>query len=247
MSAPQYGFGSGSLFGRSLTNTPASPVRFGALQDVSFDFSFTTKMLHGQNQFPLAIGRGTGKITCKAKLAQINAQVFNDIFFGLSNPTTGSVATAIAEAATVTANIVTVSNNATYLRDFGVVKASDQSIYTRVTSGPVGQQYSCNETTGVYTFNNTQNAVAVAVSYQYTDSSNGKTITITNQLLGNAPQFMAAFAATFNNQKQTLLLNACMSSKLMFATKLEDFTIPELDFDVFADSAGNIGSWSVDN
>ncbi|MGH6974244.1 MAG: hypothetical protein ACRED6_06420 [Stellaceae bacterium] len=36
----------------------------------------------------------------------------------------------------------------------------------------------------------------------------------------------------------------CVSSKLSFATKLEDFSIPELDFDVFANPAGNVLAWS---
>jgi len=138
----QYQFGSGVLYGRSLTNTPATPVRFGALQDVSIDFQFTTKELYGSYQFPLALGRGSGKIAGKAAFAQFNAQAFNDLFFGYSNPATGETKTLVGEAQTVTANIVTVTNNTTYLTDLGVIKASDGTVFTRVTSGPVGQQYS---------------------------------------------------------------------------------------------------------
>ena len=53
----QYGFGSGVVFAVPLTNAQGNPlasgtpVRFGVLQDVSVDFSFTNKELHGQNQF----------------------------------------------------------------------------------------------------------------------------------------------------------------------------------------------------
>lgn len=242
----QYEFGTGTLYGRSLTNTPATPVEFGALQGVTIDTSFTTKELFGRFQFPVAIGRGTGKMTGKADFAQFNAQSFNDLFFGLSNPSTGSVRTAVEEAQTITANIVTVTNNSTYSRDLGVFRASDGAIYTRVTSGPVALQYSCNETTGVYTFNNTQNAVAVKVSYNYTDAANGKKITLTNQLLGNAPQFIAVFTQTFNGKSLTWVLNACMSSKLGLTTKLEDFTIPSFDFQAFADASNEVGSISMD-
>lgn len=242
----QYSFGSGVLYGRSLTNTPATPVRFGGLQGVTLDFSFTTKQLFGQYQFPIALGRGTGKITGKADFAQFNAQAFNDLFFGYSNPSTGEVKTAVGEAATVSANTVTVTNAANFSQDFGVVRASDGSVYTRVSSSPTGLQYSCNETTGVYTFNSSQNNVAVAVSYTYADSANGKKITITNQLLGNSPQFIAVFTETFNGKQQTLVLNACMSSKLSLTTKLEDFTIPAFDFEAFADASNTIGSFSLD-
>lgn len=242
----QYTFGSGVLYGRSLTNTPATPVRFGALQNVSLDFAFTTKELYGQYQFPLALGRGTGKITGKAAFAQFNAQAFNDLFFGLSNPATGSVVTAVAEAQTVTANTVNVTHNTTFLQDMGVVKADDSTVYTRVSNTPVGQEYSCNETTGAYTFNSSQNNTAVNVSYTYADASNGKKITLTNQLLGNAPQFTAVLTETFNSKKLTVVLNACMSNKLTLATKLEDFAVPDFDFSAFADASNAIGSISLD-
>lgn len=243
---PQYEFGSGTLYGRSLTNTPATPVEFGALQGVTIDTSFTVKELYGRFQFPIAIGRGTGKMTGKADFAQFNAQTFNDLFFGLTNPATGSVRTAVEETHTIDANIVTATNNATYTRDLGVFRSSDGSIYTRVSAGPVGLEYTCNETTGVYTFNNTQNAVAVKVSYNYTDASNGKLITLTNQLLGNAPQFIAVFTQTFNGKSLTWVLNACMSSKLGLTTKLEDFVIPSFDFQAFADASNEIGSISLE-
>lgn len=242
----QYSFGSGVLYGRSLVSNVPTPVRFGALQGVSIDFSFTTKELYGQYQFPIALGRGTGKITGKADFAQFNAQAFNDLFFGLTNPATGQVVTAVAEAQSVSvANIINPTNNTTFVRDLGVVLASDGSVYTRVSNAPVGQQYTCNETSGVYTFNNTQANAAVLLSYNYTDAANGKLISITNQLLGNSPQFMAVFTETFNSKKLTVVLNACMSSKLSLVTKLEDFTIPAFDFQAFADAANAIGSIST--
>ena len=242
----QYSFGSGVLYGRSLVSNIPTPVRFGALQGVSLDFAFTTKELYGQYQFPIALGRGTGKITGKADFAQFNAQAFNDLFFGLTNPATGSVRTAVAETATVTANAVTATNGANFVADLGVVRASDQAVYTRVTANMVGLQYSCNETTGAYAFNASQNNVPVLVSYTYNDGANGKKISITNQLLGNSPQFMAVFTETFNGKSMTVSLNSCMSSKLSLVTKLEDFTIPAFDFMAFADSANAIGSISME-
>lgn len=243
----QYSFGSGVLYGRSLVSNVPTPVRFGALQGVSIDMAFTVKELYGQYQFPIALGRGTGKITGKADFAQFNAQAFNDLFFGLSNPATGSTRTAVAEAQTITANAVTATYGANFVADLGVVRASDQAVFTRVAANSaVGLQYSVNETTGVYSFNATQNAVAVLVSYTYSDGANGKKISITNQLLGNSPQFMAVFTETFNGKSMTISLNSCMSSKLSLVTKLEDFTIPAFDFMAFADSSNSIGSFSTE-
>ena len=242
----QYSFGSGVLYGRSLTNNPPTPVRFGALHSVSLDFQFTVKELYGQFQFPIALGRGTGKIMGKADFAQFNAQAFNDLFFGSANPATGATRTAIAEPQTITANIATAINGANFIADYGVVRASDSAVFTRVLAAPVALQYVCNESTGVYTFNATQNTVAVLLSYTYADAVNGKKISITNQLLGASPQFTAVFSETFNGKSMTVTLNACMSSKLSLATKLEDFTVPQFDFQAFADAGNNIGSISLE-
>jgi hypothetical protein len=251
----QYFFGTGQMFGKSLTNTPATPVRFGALQDVSIDISFSTKELYSDKQFPVDVGRGVGKITGKASFAQLSAQTFNDLFFGLSNPSTGSIRTAVEEAHTVgeiTANTVFPTNNSTYRADYGVILASDGSLYTRVTSNATGQQYVCNETSGTYTFNGTQNGVALKISYEYTDASNGKKITLSNQLLGSAPQFSLVLtggrqaAGTSTTKRLNLELNACMSSKLTLPTKLEDFMINDFEFQGFCDSGGNWGTLSID-
>lgn len=244
----QYSFGSGVMYGRSLVNSPATPVRFGGLQGCTIDIAFTVKELHGQYQFPIAIGRGTGKITGKADFAQFNAQVFNDLFFGMSNPATGSTRTAVSEAQTVTANIVTATHNgaSVYVADLGVVLAADGTVYTRVTSAPAGFQYSVNETTGVYTFNASQANAPVLVNYKWTDAANGKLITLSNQLLGNSPTFSAVFTETFESKSLTLCLNKCISSKLSLVTKLEDFTTPDFSFMALADVGGNIGTLSLD-
>jgi hypothetical protein len=241
----QYQFGSGVLYGRNTTAN-STPVRFGGLQGVTLDMSFNLKELYGQYQFPIALGRGTGKVTGKADWAQINAAAWNDLFFGNTNPATGSTVTAVAEAATVTANIVTASHNTTFLQDMGVVLASDGSLFVKVANAPVGQQYSCNESTGVYTFNSSQANAAVLVSYTWADASNGKKITVTNQLLGQAPEFSVVFTEVFQSKKMTFVLNRCMSNKLSLATKLEDFGIPSFDWSSFADASNNVMTISTD-
>ena len=90
------------------------------------------------------------------------------------------------------------------------------------------------------------NNIPVQVSYSYTDAANGSTITIANQLLGVSPQFLIVLTETFNSNKLNLQLNACMANKLTLATKLEDFTIPEFDFQAFADASNNVGTLSLE-
>lgn len=249
----QYSFGSGSLMGRKLTTngvtaTNPTPVRFGGLQGVNIDMSFTTKELHGQYQFPIALARGSGKVTGKAQFAQLNALALNDLFFGESTaPATGALATAVAEVGTVTANTVTVTHNTTYVQDLGVVDGTTGIVLSRVANSPSGTgNYSVNETTGVYTFNTAMNNLPVNITYSWTDATTGSTITLTNKLMGSQPTFLAVFTEVFNGKRVTFQLNNCISSQLTFATKLEDFTIPDFTFAAFADASGNVGKYSFD-
>jgi hypothetical protein len=244
----QYAFGSGQVFGRRTGVTTPTPVLLGALQECNVDITFSTKELYGMYQFPLAIGRGTAKITGKAKFAQFNAGAFNDLFFGETAVNSGEVVTKVQEAQTPVANYVVVTNNATFAQDLGVVNANTGQVLTRVTtSPPLGTgNYNCNETTGNYGFNSTQN-VSYLFSYNYTDTGNGSNIIITNKLLGSAPQFLVVMTETFQANKLTLQLNACMSSKLTMASKLEDFWIHDFDFNAFSDSANVVGKLSLEN
>src|SRR5437868_12014202 len=96
---PQYAFGSGSLFAVPNATNP-TPVLLGTLQECSIDISFSIKELYGQNQFPVAIGRGPGKIDCKAKSAEFSAIALNSIFTGLTS-STGGLTVAVSESATI--------------------------------------------------------------------------------------------------------------------------------------------------
>ena len=242
----QYSFGSGVLFGTRSDVANATPIRFGALQDVSIDFSFTLKELHGQYQFPLAVGRGAGKISGKAKFAQINGLTLNSLFFGQSLAT-GQTLTSLTEAQSVPAAspyTVTVANAATFAADLGAVYAATGLPLAKVASAPAQGQYSVSAA-GVYTFAAADASAAILISYTYAQASAGATMTIANQLLGTAPTFQANFYEVFNGKQVNLQLNQCVGEKLTLATKQEDFTIPEFDFMAFADAAGNIGKISV--
>ena len=70
---PQHSFGSGFLYGIPSGANP-TPQLFGTLQEVMLDVSYSTKKLHGQLQFPVAIGRGMASMTGKAKAASISSR-----------------------------------------------------------------------------------------------------------------------------------------------------------------------------
>ncbi|HWK45128.1 MAG TPA: hypothetical protein VNT30_10420 [Stellaceae bacterium] len=238
-------FGSGQLFGTRTDIANASPTRFGALQDISIDFSKDLKELYGQNQVAIALAAGKLKISGKAKFAQVNGKLLNDLFFGQTS-TAGQTATASAEAGAIPATpfTVTAANATNFVADLGVYYAATGLPLTRLASGtPITGQYTV--AAGIYTFAAADTGLGVLLNYAYTVAGTGTTLTLTNQLMGVTPLFSVNFTQTFQGKQVNLKLNACASQKLTFATKIDDFVIPEFDFLAQADAAGNIGLLSL--
>lgn len=242
------GFGAGVMIATPNVSNP-TPVRLGVLQEVNIDISFTTKQLHGQYQFPVAIGRGTAKITGKAKFAEINSAALA-LFLGV-NPAANSVLIAESEAGSVPGSssyVITVANSANFDADLGVVYAATGQPLTRVASGPTAGQYSVSA--GVYTFASGDASAAMLLTYSYTtNASPAKTITITNPLLGAGQQFQVdclIYDPTLN-QQTGLRLFACQAAKLSLPTKLEDFVIQDFDFECYANGANLIGKLYLPN
>jgi hypothetical protein len=233
-------FGSGVLIG----TTASGPVQFGTLQDISVDFSFSMKQLMGQYQFPVAIARGSGKVSGKAKFANIDGPVLNQIFFG-NTPTVGQKLWSYNEAASVPSSspyTVSVANAAAFDENLGVVYASSGLQLVQVASAPSVGQYSV--ASGVYTFNAADAGKAVLTTYSYTQSVAGSKAVIANRQMGIAPTFQIDFYQTNPNiagAQWSLRLYNCVSSKLGLASKLEAFNIPEMDFEAFANSSNNLG------
>lgn len=236
-------FGSGTLWGVP-SSAAATPAKLAALQSVSVDIAFGTKPLFGQHNFPLTVARGTGKISLKASSAAFQARAFNDLFFnGTMNA--GKLAVALDEAGTVPAAAgpytVVVSNSAQFASDLGVIDRATGSLMQRVDAAPAVGQYSV--AAGTYTFAAADTGKDVLISYQYNVAASGQTLIIAQQLIGAAPKFKAVLSTRYDGQQLDLQLNACVATKLSFATKQEDFAIPDFEFEAFADDAGEVGRW----
>ena len=145
-----YGFGAGTLIGVQTQDATgaavanATPVQFGTLQDVSGDISFEEKLLYGAYQFPVAAGRGKGKITFKAKTASLYGSIFGDLFVGTGS-TAGIKGEVINQPATIPATPYqvnpTIPASGTFASDLGVLDATTLMPYKKVASGPTTGQY----------------------------------------------------------------------------------------------------------
>lgn len=243
-------FGAGVLFGTPLYDasgtaiaTP-SPVQFGILQEVTQDEDFEMKKLYGANQFPVAIGRGKGSVKLKAKAALISAQLYNTFYYGqtltsgyeaIYNDLTGRNATA-----TVT---IAPPSTGTFGYDLGVQGANGVP-FTRVTGTPTGGQYSVT-TGGVYTFSSQDAAAAtkVFINYEYTNASlpaSAKKLTQVNLPMGYNPSFQVDLQTTYQGKTLTVRYPNAVAGKISTLYKNDDFTIPDMEIECFADAQGNI-------
>lgn len=249
----QYAFGAGVMWatpqqdasGAAIANP--TPVIFGTMQEGSIDISWEGKSLYGQLQFPVAFGRGKGKISGKAKVAQINGAVYNSVILGqtLSNgidtiqyDTAGANIPASPYAITPT-----VPNSGTWTQDLGVIDSNGLPM-TRVASAPATGQYMV--AAGVYTFAAADTTKKVFISYAYTaTSTTAKKSTVINLPMGYAPSFQLDLYIPYAGKSTKIHLFNAIGNKLSFTTKQDDFMIPEFEFDGFADSSNQVFSYGT--
>jgi len=235
-------FGSGTLWGYLVAGNLAAnptPMKFGTLQDINVEISGALKELYGQNQFAEAVARGKCKIAGKAKFAQIIGKHVNDLFFG-QTMNSGQKLTALDEAQSVPAGspyTITVTNSGQFVDDWGVRCSATGLPLTRVTSAPVQGQYSVSS--GIYTFAAADASAAVLISYRYSSAA-GVQLNIRQQLMGFAPAFQILLNEQYAGKQANLLLYSCVAEKLSWATKNEDFLVPEFDFEAFSNAGGQV-------
>ena len=244
----QVGFGSGLLYGTRTDIATATPRLLGIMQDVNLAFAGDAKELFGQYSYPMAVARGKTKITGKAKFAEINADIYNDFFFG-QNVAGGGTATAFKESHTVPSatpyDFVVTNATEIPLADLGCWNATTGSQYTLVTGTPTtAKTYAFDPTTGTYTFAATEAGNNLVVDYTYTlpaATAPNRTITIANPFMGTTPFFKSVFTQTFQTKQTVLILNSCVATSFSLPTRIDDFMISDLDFQAQADAAGVVG------
>lgn len=250
-------FGTGLLWGTPLTdNTGANiaaptPYLFGTLQDVELDIKFELKKLHGQNAFPVAVGRGKGTISGKAKFASIYAGMF-EAFVGGQGMVNGQIAAVYDTTGAVipaTPFEITVSppGGGAFDADLGVINATNGRPMMRVNSGPATTQYAVDPVTGKYTFASADAGKTMYINYRYTRTvvgSSNRRGTVTNQPMGYTPSFRTDLFVPYAGNSLVLTMAKCASDGLKLSFKNDDFSIPEFGFDAFADNSGKVFDWS---
>lgn len=239
-------FGPGACFITRTDIAVQTTLNVGFAQEMSLDVSATTKQLFGQNQYPLDAARATAKTTGKIKAALVSGLALNAAFFGQSFAA-GSLLVSLGEGPTAiptTPFQITVAQSATWESDLGVISQTAGlaggvgTPLIKVASAPATGQYSV--AAGIYTFNTADSTKSVTISYSYTNAATGQKMTLANTLIGTNPTFQLDYVTTRNAKTYYIRVFQAIASKFMQTFKLEDYMIPELDFEFFANSAGNI-------
>lgn len=238
-------FGPGALYATRTDISNPTPINIGYAQEFALDETGENKELFGSYQYPLAVARGTIKCTGKAKAAVISGQALN-IFHG-NTFNAGQLKASLGEAATVPASgtyTVVGGHAANFNADLGVVYSSTglPLIAEGAASlvGAAGEYYANN---GTYTFYSGDASAKVNLSYAWNDTvsaDGGQTQVIANQLIGYAPTFQLDYVTVFQGKSYYLRLFNVICTKLAQNFKLTDFMMPELDFSISANTAGNV-------
>jgi hypothetical protein len=248
----QFIFGAGDFFavplldaaGNTISNP--TPIRLGIMQEMSLEFSTDVKELHGQYQFAVDSAGGKGKVGGKVKGAQIVGAALSSLFFGQAS-TLGSMSAIYSDlvgaAIPTTPFIITVAppSSGTYAEDLGVLDTNGVP-YSRVASAPVTRQYSVNTGTGAYTFAVADAGVTVFINYRYSFTSvASRRMQIVNQQMGALPVIKALLHTSYKGKRALVMLPQATFTKLMmFGTKIDDYSVPEMDYSAYASSAGLI-------
>lgn len=245
-------FGAGKLIAVPTTDAAGNaiavptPVAVAVLQDVSVDFDYETKTLHGERQFAVAVARGKAKISWKAKTGDFDSAALGALLLGAA-PTTARRGAVIDFAAIVPATPFTVTiappDAATFAADLGVINATTGAPMTRVAAAPATGQYMLNAATGVYTFAAADTGRPVLISYEHTKATHvgSQLFNLSNQLMGYTPTFSALFYNEYQGKRLVMKLNANVMGKQGLPFKNDDFTMTDMDAEAFADASGNVG------
>lgn len=251
---PGLQFGSGLVLASPQTTVgnPApnpTPLQIGVVQNVKFTLGADIKTLFGQNQWPVDSAVGKRTISGSFEFAQMSNQLFANLFTG-DAVSTGVIETAVNEAHSIPASTpftvtITPPGSGVFFNDYGVTFALTGKPLTRVATGPTTGQYSVVQATGVYTFAAADTALAILISYQYTNTALGTTLVASNQAMGFGPIVALDLVFPYEGGGIGFLFPNVRLGKLDFTSKQDDYLMLSTDFQAFAGTGSPFSSYQA--
>jgi hypothetical protein len=240
----QYVFGTGQLFATPVGG--GAPCAFGALQDVSVDFSGDIKQLYGQYQFALDVARGKTKVEWKASTGNVDVNAFNQIFFGRPSRLASELLQVDQRGRDDPATPFQLTASMARTSSWTSVSTMRQRVcrLKQVASAPATGQYSVSAA-GVYTFAAADTTTAVLLNYLWDSASTGGSLAVSNQLMGNTPKFQLVLSQLYEGKTFTLLLYSNVADKLTLPLKQDDYLMADLSGQSFADALNRVARIST--
>jgi len=235
---PNPNFGVGILSLTTVSGSNPTPVQVGVLQNCSMDIEAEAVELRGSYAFPVDVALGKRSIKGKAQSGTIGSGTIAAILAGTA--ATGRKIGIANESCQVATNTYTVANGATFYEDLGVINTVTGLAMTRGATATGAGVYAVNTTTGVYTFNAADSNPLVLICYSYTSSGTGKTVAITNALMGGGAGFKLNLFNTYKTKYFGVSLWSVQIPKLSLGLKNDAFTMQDIEFVAYADSIGRV-------
>jgi hypothetical protein len=133
------------------------------------------------------------------------------------------------------------------VQDLGVIYTSGNNAgkpLVAILSGtPTTGQYTVSA--GVYTFAAADDGLGIAISYAYSNTTDGQTFTIINEAMGTGPIVglylsLPYEAPSFGQLNRTLFLPQVRFANFSLSTKLDDYTDENTTFEAFANPVTGI-------
>lgn len=248
MATPIAVFGPGILIATRTDITPGVAINVGDVQEFSIEAAGTTKQLYGQYQVPLVAARGTIKLTGKFKAALVSGIAMNNLFWGGSLSSTANVLgwniDSTFTISTASTAALQVGSSLTFDADLGVKYSTSGLPLQRVSTGneAVGKYSITAASPGLYNFAAGDEGANIKITYTNTGAT-GQSLLMTNQLIGTTPTFQLDYYTSLNQPAAKpfiIRLFEAVAEKETMAFKLEDYMIPEWDFSLYANAAGQI-------
>jgi hypothetical protein len=239
----QITYGPGALWAKRIDIPMATPINIGKVNEFSFDEDGEAKSLYGSTDYALAVRRGTVKTSGKAKAALMSAQAIN-LFNGNTIVAGSQVLVAQGEAVSIPASApftVVAANGANFDEDLGALYGATQNPMTLVGTLTAAGQYEVS-TGGTYTFDSVDAGAAALLNYSYKDTTHGGfTKTTIAKPIGTMPVFELIYVTVdaVGGSFYCRFYN-CISTKLGRGFKLTDFMMPEIDFLMAQNAAGQV-------
>lgn len=247
-------FGTALMWATPQTNAAGAavanptPLLFGVMQEAEVEIKRDLKQLHGQSQFPVKVAGGKGSISGKAKYAEIFGSMLETVMFGQSGSAGIQAMVYDTAGAAIPATpfqiTPTVPSAGTWSKDLGVIAAATGIPMTRVASAPTTGQYSV--AAGVYTFATADQGKTVYINYGYTATSAvARKGSIQNLPMGQVPSFSLDLYSPYDGKYIVYSFPRAIADGLKFGFKNDDFTVPEMGFQCFADATGKVADWAL--